>query len=85
MRKGAVGDRMYVSIKGRLGIFISDYYDARVPDLIVGEYKPVGDASLKNLGDRRSATVTAVDPGETILISLDRENFMKIARVSTFL
>ena len=84
MRKGDPGDRMYVLIKGKLGIYIDDSPSGlmRDPIAVVEKYKAVGERALKHKDDRRSATVMCLDVGETICLALEKDDYRKLVYVS---
>ena len=81
MRKGERGDRMFVSLRGTLGIFINEFTRGRVPDALLGEFKAVGEKSL-DTDEPRSATVVAIDKHDTLCLSLDRDSYKKLLNVS---
>jgi len=65
MRMGDVGDRMYISVQGHLGIWLSPYPNLK-NDKPVGtkhEFEAVGELALTNDHDRRKATVACIDDG----------------------
>lgn len=80
MRKGDLGDRVFVSLRGNFGIYIKEYEPGRAPDVVVNEFNAVGEKALMEEGDRRSATVTAVDPDKTICLSMDKTAYGKLIR-----
>jgi signal-transduction protein with cAMP-binding, CBS, and nucleotidyltransferase domain len=84
MRKGEPGDRMYVLIKGRLGIYIDDspYGLASDPIAVIEKFKAVGERALKHKDDRRSATVMCLDVGETVCLTLEKDDYKKLVYVS---
>ena len=80
MRKGDIGDKMYISVKGRLGIFMSRKVDeSKVPVAILPEMTAVGDRALRqDLDEKRSATVICIDEDETICLSLTKEDYQQL-------
>ena len=79
MRKGESGDRMFVSLRGTLGIYINEYNSDRIPDALIGEFKAIGETSL-NTNEPRTATVVA--QVESLCVSLDRVSYKKLLNVS---
>ena len=79
MRKGELGDRMFVSIQGDLGIYIQDYKRSKKPDVVVQRFNAVGEKALMEEGDCRSATVTALR-NETICLCMHRDDYVKLIR-----
>lgn len=77
---GDPGDKMYFSIRGRLGIYLSKEVHGD-PVAIIPEYSTVGDRALKHEEDRRSATVICLDLGTTHCLSLSKENYQKLVFV----
>ena len=80
MRKGEKGDKMYVSLRGRLGIYLGSSVEIlkRDPIAILNAFAVVGDKALKHEGDVRSATVKCLDEGHTTCLSLAKEHYQKL-------
>lgn len=77
MRMGDLGDKMYFSIRGRLGIYLSKEVEGD-PVAVIPEFSTVGERALKNEDDRRSATVVCLDAGITHCLSLTKKNYQKL-------
>lgn len=76
MRKGDKGDKMYFSIIGKLGIFFEQYpLYTNEPVTVLHPFKVVGERAIKNAVDRRSATVICLDNGETVCMSLMKDDY----------
>lgn len=84
MRMGDLGDKMYFSIRGRLGIFLSKEVEGD-PVAVIPEFSTVGERALKNEDDRRSATVVCLDAGVTHCLSLTKKDYQRLVYVSTFI
>ena len=84
MRKDDLGDRMYIPVKGHLGIWLSRDPDVfrEEPIAMVHEFEAVGERALKADKDRRSATVACVDGGETVCLTLEKADYKKLFNVS---
>ena len=78
---------MYVSVKGRLGVYIQDSPSDLIkqPAHIVDVYKVVGDKSLEHANMPRNATVTCLDEDETICLVINRKDYKKIINVNNYL
>ena len=87
MRKDDPGDRMYIPVKGHLGIWLSRDPDVlrEEPIAMVHEFEAVGERALKDDKDRRSATVACVDSGETVCLTLEKADYKKLFNVSILL
>jgi CRP-like cAMP-binding protein len=72
MKKGDIGNEMYVSIKGRLGIYLEDFDLKKQPAHIVEEFNVVGEKSLEYSNVPRNATVVCLDEDETICLEITR-------------
>ena len=78
MRKGDKGDRLYIAIKGRLGINNSaQVSEDEQPIAVIAPFTAVGDKALTSENNRRTATVVCLDR-ETITLSLNKENFSEL-------
>jgi len=77
MWKGDPGDKMYISIKGRMGIYLGITQEvlASQPIAIVPEYTALGEKALKNDDDVRTATVMTLDAGITECLTLDKLSY----------
>lgn len=84
MRKGEVGDRLFISIKGQLGVYVNDSPEdlKKDPIALIKEFRVVGERSLKYPQERRNATVVCMDRNDTICITLTREDYKKLINVS---
>ena len=80
MRKGEKGDKMYISLEGKLGIYLSNSIEAleQNPIAILNPFAVVGDKALKYEGDVRSATVKCLDAGITTCLTLTKEHYQKL-------
>ena len=80
MWKGEKGDKMYISLGGRLGIYLGNTPGilARDPIAILNPFAVVGDKALKYEGDVRSATVKCLDEGSTTCLTLTKEHYQKL-------
>ena len=80
MRRGDIGDRMYIPVKGSLGIWLSSNPDLRrdKPVGVKNEFEAVGELALKNDDDRRTATVACIEPGETVCLTLEKHDYQKL-------
>ncbi len=80
MRRGDLGDRMYIPVKGHLGIWLSPNPDVTKerPVGLKHEFEAVGELALKNDNDRRTATVACIDPGETVCLTLEKQDYKKL-------
>ena len=76
MKKGDIGDRMFVSIKGSLGVYIQDYNPGQLPDALIKEYKVVGEKSLEMKNDTRNATIVSMEKKGALCLSLDRDTYV---------
>ena len=74
---GDLGDKMYFSIRGRLGIYLSKEVEGD-PIAVIPEFSTVGERALKNEDDRRSATVVCLDAGITHCLSLTKKDYQKL-------
>jgi CRP-like cAMP-binding protein len=81
MKKGEEGDKMYISFQGRLGVYLKDNFEEE-PIAWIQPFKAVGERALEKQGDRRTATIIAMDPGETICLALNKEDFAELVGVS---
>ena len=84
MRMGDLGDKMYFSIRGRLGIFLSKEVEGD-PVAVIPEFSTVGERALKSEDDRRSATVVCLDAGVTHCLSLTKKDYQRLVYVSYFI
>ena len=77
MWKGDVGDKMYISIQGKLGIYLGNDKETLLGDpiAIVPEFTAIGEKALKKNTDVRSATVMCLDYGETKCLTLDKKHY----------
>jgi len=50
MWKGEIGDKMYISIKGKFGIYLDNTHECLLNDpiAIIQEYTAIGERALKN-------------------------------------
>ena len=50
MRKGDIGDKMYISIKGKFGIYLDNTNECLLGDPVatIPEYTAIGERALKN-------------------------------------
>jgi CRP-like cAMP-binding protein len=71
MKKGDLGDKMYISFQGSLGVYLNDNLDEH-PIALIAPFKTVGERALERDGDRRTATIVAMDSGETITLALEK-------------
>lgn len=80
MRKGEEGDKMYISVQGQLGIFLMERpnFATDSPVAMLGEFKAVGERAMEQAHDRRSATVVAMNPGETLCLALAKADYRKL-------
>lgn len=79
MKKGEIGDKMFVSIRGTLGIYFNEHFQTdEPPNVLVKEYKVVGERSLEMKGETRNASVVAMDKKGALCLSLDRDNYQKL-------
>jgi hypothetical protein len=51
MKKGDIGNEMYVPIKGRLGIYLEDFDLKKQPAHIVEEFNVVGEKRMMSVGE----------------------------------
>lgn len=87
MRKGDIGDKMYVIIQGHLGVYMKKNPIIAVdsPVAILGEFHVVGERALKNDNDIRSASVTCLEDSQPcVCLSLGKEDYQKLLGVSSF-
>lgn len=84
MWKGEIGDKMYISIKGKFGIYLDVTNEClnNDPVAVVPEYTAIGERALKNKNDVRTATVMCLDPGHTYCLTLDKESYQTLVYVS---
>lgn len=84
MWKGDPGDKMYISIKGRMGIYLGVTQEVLTsqPIAIVPEYTALGEKALKNDDDVRTATVMCLDGGMTECLTLDKESYQSLVNRS---
>tara|TARA_B110000285_G_scaffold211316_1_gene253903 strand:+ start:1730 stop:2002 length:273 start_codon:yes stop_codon:yes gene_type:complete len=84
MWKGDIGDKMYISIQGRFGIFLDNTEECLLNDpvAIIPEYTAIGERALKNQNDVRTATVVCLDPGHTSCLTLDKQSYQTLVYVS---
>ena len=77
MYKGEVGDKMYISIQGKFGIYLDSSKESLLNDpvTVIPEFTAIGERALKNKNDVRSATVVCLDRGETLCLTLDKESY----------
>ena len=80
MKRGDIGDRMFVSIKGSLGVYIADYHPGLLPDALIKEYKVVGERSLEMKNDTRNATIVAMEKKGALCLSLDRDSYSQLIK-----
>ena len=79
MTKGQVGDKMYVTIQGRVAIYLKVHATMQdSPVAILPDHSAVGDKALTNDNDKRSATVIAIDKGDTICLTLEKDDFKRL-------
>ena len=80
MNKGEKGDKMYINIRGRLGIYLDSKKETLESDpiAVLKHFSTVGDKALKYEGDVRSATVKCIDPGKTWCLTLTKEHYKKL-------
>jgi len=79
MRKGDLGDKMYISVKGSLGVFIRRKVEPNsVPVAIISEFTAVGDRALRSDDEKRNATMMCLDEGETICLSLTKKDYNQL-------
>ena len=80
MWKGEIGDKMYISLCGRLGIYLGNTPEilAKNPIAILNPFAVVGDKALKYEGDVRSATVMCLDEEPTTCLTLTKEHYQKL-------
>lgn len=81
MRKGDIGDNMYISIQGKLGVYLKDNFETD-PIAIIPTFKAMGERALEKPNDTRTATIIAMDEGETICLALNKEDFVDLVAVS---
>lgn len=84
MRKGDVGDRMYIPVQGHLGIWLNSHpdFNTEEPIAVVHDFESVGERALKNDNDRRTATVACIDKEETVCLALEKSDYKKLVYVS---
>ena len=82
MRKGEIGNEMYVSIQGKLAIYLEEYDKNKQPAHIVEEFNVVGEKSLEYSNVPRNATVVCLDEGDTICLEITRKDYKRIINVS---
>lgn len=80
MWQGDPGDKMYISIKGRMGIYlgVTEEVLSNQPIAIVPEYTALGEKAIKNDADVRTATVMCLDGGITECLTLDKESYRSL-------
>jgi CRP-like cAMP-binding protein len=84
MKKGDLGDNMYISFQGTLGVYLNDNLEES-PIALIQPFKCVGERALERDGDRRTATIVAMDPGETITLALEKKDFYTLVAVSLYI
>ena len=82
MRKGEIGNEMYVSIKGKLGVYLENFDIKKRPAHIVEEFNVVGEKSLEYSNVPRNATIICLDPEDTICLEITRQDYKRIINVS---
>lgn len=85
--KGEVNDRLFISLKGKLGVYISDTPEAleKPPNSVVDEFTVIGERSLEFPNQRKIANVACIDKEETLCITITRNDYKKLVNVSTHL
>ena len=85
MHKGDLGDKMYVILRGQLGVYMKKNPIIKVdsPVAVLGQYHVVGERALKTDKDIRSASVAALEEGgKCICLSLGKQDYQKLLGVS---
>lgn len=87
IRKGEVGDRLYVSVQGVLGLYLNDSPKdlKKDPAALIKEFAVVGEKSLKYPKEKRNATVVCMDHHETVCITMARHDFKKLINRQTLI
>jgi hypothetical protein len=87
MYKGDVGDKMYISIQGKFGIYLDVTTECLLNDpvAVIPEYTAIGERALKKDEDVRTATVMCLDPGQTLCLTLDKQSYQTLVYVSFYL
>jgi uncharacterized protein YnzC (UPF0291/DUF896 family) len=87
LTKGEVNDRLFVSLKGKLGVYRDDAPGAldKPPSSVVDEFTVIGERSLELPNQRKIATVACIDPEETLCITITRNDYRQLVNVSRHL
>ena len=77
MTKGEKGDRMYISVQGKLAVYTKrKVTNESRPVAILEEFTAVGERALRSENEQRTATVVCLE--DTTTLSLDKRTFDKL-------